>query len=345
MVDLHELPALLAVGPFMSSRSLQQLPDYTSPPLSIAIEAAPEKFRDDAYLDQIREVAVNGTCSLDNTGCQMLFPPTSEAVISGTAKLGVIIYGGGLVDPRSYSILAKELSEIYGLAVTIPIFPYDVAYLGCNGTDRIPLAAAAFPEVEKWVLAGHSMGGIGAQVDLWNIRNETSEQNLFVVGGLVLLGSYIRPDIGCGHINFSQTNIPMASAIGELDSIVNQTRFNAGQAYLPVNDTFHMEIMGGNHGYFGFYNDSLRTSILNQNDGEPVIPRNVQKDLTIGAIIHVASRMGLPLPSFSKATCDIHDSEDIDERASSASSPSIMWHSYGIILLALASTTSLFIFY
>ena len=297
MVDLHLLPTLLAAGGFQSSRHLQELPD-SSPPLKIAIEATPEIFRDDAYLDRIREVAVNGTCSADITGCQMLFPPAPEAVNSGTAKLGVIFYGGGLVDPRSYSVLAKELSESYGLAVSIPIFDSDIAYLGCPGTGRIPLAAAAFPEVEKWVLAGHSMGGIGAQYDLWNTNNETDH----LLGGLVLLGSYIRPGIGCGNITFAQTNIPMASVSGELDGVVNRPRFDEGQAYLSNNDTLLIDVMGGNHGYFGHYDYSLRTLTLGQNDGEAVIPRKVQMDLSIGAIIHVASRMGLPLPSFTKTT-------------------------------------------
>jgi hypothetical protein len=319
MVDMHSL------------RQLQStLPDYTSPPLDIAIEATPELFRDDAYLNKTRDmIGSDGTCNDDITGCQILFPPAPEAVESGTAKLGVLFYGGALIDPRSYSIMAKELSDVHGLAVAVPIFPSDVAYLGCSGTNRLSLAASAFPDVEKWILVGHSMGGIGAQVDLWNARNETDSD----LGGLVLMGSYIRQDLGCGAIDFSQTNIPMASVFGELDGLVNRTRFELGQEFLSANDTFFLDVMGGNHGYFGYYDYSLRTAILDQNDGEALIPREIQVDLSIGAIMHVASRMGLPLPSFTirAAAC-----EDIS-LDTSTSSCGIFWHGFSGMTIALAT--------
>ena len=326
MVDMHLIPTLLGLH---SLRHLQfALPDYTSPPLDIAIEATPEVFRDDAYLNKTRDmIGTDGTCNDDVTGCQILFPPAPEAVKSGTAKLGVLFYGGALVDPRSYSVMAKELSDVHGLAVAVPIFPSDVAYLGCSGTNRLPLAASAFPDVEKWILAGHSMGGIGAQVDLWNARNETDS----ILGGFVLMGSYIRQDIGCGAIDFSQTNIPMASAFGELDGIVNRNSFDLGQEFLSANDTFLLDVMGGNHGYFGHYDYSLRTAILNQNDGDALIPREIQIDLSIGAIMHVASRMGLPLPSKK-----ISAREEVSPDTSTSSSR-IFWHGFGGMTIALAT--------
>jgi hypothetical protein len=331
------IPALLAGG-LQSLRHLQQftIPDYTSPPLDIAIEATPELFRDDAYLNKTRDmIGSDGSCNDDITGCQILFPPAPEAVESGTAKLGVLFYGGGLVDPRSYSIIAKKLSDVHGLAVAIPIFTSDLAYSDCSGTNRLSLAASAFPDVEKWILAGHSLGGIGAQVDLWNARNETDSD----VGGLVLMGSYIRQDLGCGAIDFSQTNIPMASVSGELDGIVNRTRFDLGQEFLSTNDTFLLDVMGGNHGYFGHYNYTLRTPILGQNDGDALIPREIQIDLSIGAIMHVASRMGLPLPSFTKrdvAPKIISACEDkiLD---TSTSSSGIFWHGFSGMTIALAT--------
>ena len=334
------IPALLAGG-LQSLRHLQQftIPDYTSPPLDIAIEATPELFRDDAYLNKTRDmIGSDGTCNDDITGCQILFPPAPEAVESGTAKLGVLFYGGGLVDPRSYSIIAKKLSDVHGLAVAIPIFTSDLAYSDCSGTNRLSLAASAFPDVEKWILAGHSFGGIGAQVDLWNARNETDSD----IGGLVLMGSYIRQDLGCGAIDFSQTNIPMASVSGELDGIVNRTRFDLGQEFLSTNDTFLLDVMGGNHGYFGHYNYTLRTPILGQNDGDALIPRGIQIDLSIMAIMHVASRMGLPLPSFTKRAVAPKIISACEDKIldTSTSSSGICWHGFSGMTIAL--TTFLF---
>ena len=128
MVDLDLFPAF-TLGAGLLSRRLQFIvPDYTSPALENAIRATPKPYQDDDYLDMIRESAKNQTCSTDVMGCQMLFPPPAEAMESGTAKMGAIIFGGALVDPRSYSVLARRLSDNYGFAVSIPVFDKDIAY-------------------------------------------------------------------------------------------------------------------------------------------------------------------------------------------------------------------------
>lgn len=277
----------------ISSRNLQEL-DYTSPPLPDALKATPEKFRNDKYLNLIREAAENYDC-YNNTAmenCQMLFPPSEEY---SSSQIGIVLYGGALVDPRSYSVMAKALSEEYGFPVSIPIFANDIAYEGCNGTNRVLIASNTFPEVEKWVLAGHSMGGVGAQIDLWNEINKETERK---IDGLVLMGSYIT-DV-CGAIDFSQTNIPMALVAGSLDFIANKTKTDSAKPYLPVNGTQYIDIVGGNHANFGYYDDSLRLSIVGgDSDGNATIPRKVQHDLSIGAIANVAARMGLTLSSHS----------------------------------------------
>lgn len=310
MVGFDLFPLFTFTGGLLS-RNLQELPDYTSPPLDSAIAATPDPYKDDAYLDMIRESARNRTCSADIMGCQMLFDPPKEAIESKIGvKIGAIIYGGALVDPRAYSVMARDLANNYGFAVSIPIFENDVAFLGCDGTDRIPLAAWAFPYVEKWVLVGHSMGGIGLQTDV--LTSMSSSQNdtetaggggvgANPIGGMVLLASYVNPI--CGQ-DFSDLNLPTAIISTQLDGVMNKTNFEAYKKYLPSNDTFSFEIQGGNHKGFGYYNDTLRTPILGQNDGDATIPEQVQQNLGVGAILHVASRMGLPLPSWEKKECD-----------------------------------------
>lgn len=314
--------SISAISGLFFSRDLQTLPNYTSPPLDIAIAATPAKFRNDTYLNLIREAAGENDCE-DNgamENCQMLFSSPYQNSSSGASQIGIVLYGGALVDPRSYSVMAKTLSERYGFVVSIPIFANDVAYLGCNGTHRIPLAMKAFPEVEKWVLVGHSMGGVGAQVDLWNEVNAEEKKNK--IGGMVLLASNIRQDFGCGEIDFSETNIPMAGVSASLDMVLNSTNSQAGVHFFPVNDTLYIDIIGGNHGYFGYYNYSLRTPILGQNDGNATVPRAVQLDLTVGAIANVAARMGLSLPSM-----PITDTVSKD-----ATSPSVILSSQNVFL-------------
>jgi hypothetical protein len=278
------------------NRNLQTLPDYTSPPTDPAIEATPVPYRPDSVIDYAREASKSNIClDLDPGACQILFQPSKDFESNSSPLLGVLFYGGALVDPRSYSPLAKELAERYGIAVSIPIFYNDIGFTGCS-SYRLELARRAFPSVEKWIMVGHSMGGIGVMAEVWSALSSGNEiSNL--IGGFALIASYVRQDIGCGEIDFSSYDIPTASVTAELDGVINQDNLLAGQDFLPEKQTLLMAIPGANHGNFGSYDDSERRTILGQNDGNATIPESVQQDLTISAIVHVVSRAGLPLPA------------------------------------------------
>lgn len=150
-------------------RITQSIPDYTSPPLPEAIDATPYKYRPDTVIDYAREQAKLKLCSTldDPSICQILFRPKYRGFEPPFPRLGIIFYGGALVDPRSYSPLSRDLSDRYGLAVSIPIFDKDIAFEGCS-SDRVELASLAFPSVEKWILVGHSLGGMGVSVEVRN---------------------------------------------------------------------------------------------------------------------------------------------------------------------------------
>lgn len=284
--------SLIGEYPFLyedRGRRLQPvLPDYTSPPTDVALAATPEAYRDDAIIDAGRDAAANGTCFKNVSLCQIPFVPAVDSPL-----LGVVFYCGGLVDPRGYSPIAKQLSERYGIAVALQIFENDLAFspTSCD-SGRVKYASDLFPSVEKWLLAGHSYGGIAATADVWSAQNDTSTK----VGGLALLASYVSQDVGCGQVDFSDTQLPVASINATEDLIVNATNFAKGITFLPPNDTFHLEILGGNHAQFGSYDASERSVVSDRVDGNATIPEKVQLDLTIAAIAHVASRMGIPLP-------------------------------------------------
>lgn len=279
-------------------RNLQTLPDYTSPPLADALDATPPAYRDDSVIEYARQAAADNRCpDLDPAACQILFSPSKEFE---SISLGVLFYGGALVDPRSYSPLAKVLSERYGIAVSIPIFKQDIAFSGCT-SYRLDLAKRAFPSVEKWIMVGHSMGGIGVMAEVWTaISSDSTEENAndiaSSIGGFVLIASYVRQDVFCGETDFSDYNIPVASVVGNLDGVINIDNWEAGQDLLPKEQTLSLSIPGANHGNFGSYDYSARRTILGQNDGNATIPVSVQQDLTVSAILHVVSRAGLPLP-------------------------------------------------
>jgi len=280
-----------------NGRRLQQpqLPNYTSPALPDAIADTPEAFRDNQVIDEARAAAAAKNCSLVENKCMIPFIPTGFDASSPT--LGVLWYGGALVDPRSYAPLARRLATRYGLPVLIPIFDRDIAFVSCS-TGRIEIARQVLPNVEKWILVGHSFGGTAAMADLWEIvSNETSQ--LSQMGGLVLLGSDVNPDLGCGPINFSKSELPMATVTASNDRILNRTRWEDNRWNLPQNGTFFLDILDGNHGGFGSYNYSERTPLLGQVDGPMLIAPAVQFDLTTAAVAQVASRSGVPLPTVS----------------------------------------------
>ncbi len=305
ILDNNDLNHLNIHSSSYSNRHLQTLPEYTSPPTIDAIEATPVEYRDDSVIDDAREAAAAGLCStLDPGACQILFPPSKDFDSRDSPSLGVLFYGGALVDPRSYSPIAKELSEHYGLAVSIPIFKQDVAFEGCT-SDRLELARRAYPSVKKWIMTGHSMGGIGVMSEVWTAATSSGGKNdgggegydpYDLIGGFVLIASYVRQDVGCGAVDFSKLDIPAASVIGQLDGVVNIANWENGQNLLSQENTLFISIPGGNHGNFGSYDYSGRKITLGQNDGNATIPKNVQQNLATSAILHAVSRGGMPLP-------------------------------------------------
>jgi len=290
------IESLLLLSSSYGGRQLQEIPDYTSPPLPIALEATPEDYRSDAVTDEMRAVAGAGNCTATEDRCHIPFVPPADG-FEGDSQVGVIFYPGALVDPRGYSVVANLLATRYGFPTVIPVFNGDLAFtFGICDSGRLDFAQAEFPSVEKWILAGHSFGGVAAMVDMWSRWNEGDER----AAGLVMLASYIQ-SVGCGDIDFSNTTLPMANVFAYNDEIVNITNWEQNQVYLS-NNTEHTKIYGANHGQFGAYDDSGRFEALGQVDGEAVIPSFVVWDFIGASVASVASRVGVPMPVRINAT-------------------------------------------
>lgn len=277
-----------------SNRHLQQeLPDYTSPPLPIALELTPELYRDDKVVQESRRLDASKKCSIDGNRCQIPFPPNSQK-FSSPSRVGVLFYNGGLVDPRGYSPLAAILNERYGMPVVIPIFANDLAFVfGVCDSGRLDYAKAEFPDVEKWVLAGHSFGGVAAAVDMWNRYNNTNDES---AAGLVMLAADVQMGLDCGDTDFSKSNLPMAQVLASNDGILNQTRTNQNRIN-NSNATHFVEMYGANHASFGAYDSSKRFELFGQVDGEELIPSVIAWDHVSAAIANVAARSGVALPT------------------------------------------------
>ena len=102
-----------------------------------------------------------------------LFSPVNAA-----RNAGLIIYPGGRVDPRSYAPTAMQFAEDGFFSVIVPM-PFNLAVFGAARAGEV---IKKYPEIDNWVVAGHSLGGTMAA--------NYAYQNPDDVDGLVLWAAY-----------------------------------------------------------------------------------------------------------------------------------------------------------
>lgn len=176
------------------------------------------------------------------------FRPQAQAPTSG-----VIIYPGGRVDPRSYAPAARALAEKGHLAVITPM-PLNLAVLDSGAAADV---VTAHPEIETWVVGGHSLGGTMAA--------RYAEANADVVDGLMLWASYPADDALAAH-----TEPAVLSIYASNDGLSTTDEIEASREDLPA-DTRWVEIVGGNHAQFGWYGEQ-------PGDGQATISRIEQQE-------------------------------------------------------------------
>ena len=160
---------------------------------------------------------------------RMVFSP-----INTSAKMGIIIYPGGHVDPRAYAPLAKEIAR-NGYLVILPPMPLNLAVFDMNVANEI---IEAKPEIERWIIGGHSLGGAMAA--------EYVAAHPSKVNGLFLWASYSAESTDLSTIPI----LEVLSIYGTEDGGVEEIRVSGDR--LPK-DTVWVEMEGANHAQFGWY--------------------------------------------------------------------------------------------
>ena len=254
-------------------------PNYTSSPLPEALKAMPYACDDDC-VSKLRFKAweMQGNC----TTCAFAWPATTMMANTTTSDImGIVLYNGAFVDPRSYSVLASKLAS-RGVNVIVPVFPNDLA-TDCNGMTLEAVTNAFFPNVTAWMVAGHSYGGVGASyAAAATLLCGTSPR----VVALGVIGSYIKDLLQCPETipvpNFEGDDHLHAAVItGNRDLSMNLTNFVDNLNRLPVHTTF-TSIIGGNHQQFGSYDPSGRSRDI---DGNATISRDAQLNVTADALV------------------------------------------------------------
>ena len=148
---------------------------------------------------------------------------------------GFIFYPGGRVAPEAYAPLGSDLAEAGALVVITPM-PLNLAILHVDAAQAV---IQAHPEIERWFIGGHSLGGAMAA----RFAHSNPQQLL----GLVMLAAY--PE---AQFDFSQRDLAVASIYGELDGLATVAEVEASFSLLPA-DARTVRIAGGNHAQFGWY--------------------------------------------------------------------------------------------
>ncbi|MBQ7849156.1 MAG: alpha/beta hydrolase [Clostridia bacterium] len=195
-------------------------------------------------------LATTEVVSVRQTEDGLVFLPTEPAA-------GFIFYPGGLVDHTAYAPLMHALAERDVLCVLTDM-PLRLAVMDMNAADSV---AEKYPEVSRWCIGGHSLGGAMAA----SYAAAHAEE----LDGLALLAAYSTQVL--------PADMPVVSVYGTADQVLDWGKYEASRANLPA-DAQEIAILGGNHALFGSYGPQ-------KGDGEATITAQAQWAATAEALL------------------------------------------------------------
>jgi hypothetical protein len=193
---------------------------------------------------QAMEVFSSGITNSEKIGQMTVIYPEKQL----NNQTGFIFYPGGKVEANAYMPLLEQLSE-RGITCILLEMPFNLADFDVKAADE---TYDQFPEIQQWYLGGHSLGGAMAS----SYAGEHFEK----LDGLILMGAYPLND----------ADLPTIIVYGSEDEGLDKTKL--------VGEENILEIVGGNHAYFGNYGEQ-------KGDGIATITREDQQAQAVEAII------------------------------------------------------------
>ena len=192
---------------------------------------------------------------------RLTYTPTAA-----TPTTGLVLYPGGKVPPAAYAPAARAIAE-QGYLVSIVPVPFNLAVFGIDAAAEV---IADHPEIDHWVVGGHSLGGVMAAQFVGGHPG--------MVDGLALWASYASADL-------ADAGLQVASVYGSLDN--GRTSFTdpANLAKLGPDVTTTV-IEGGNHEQMGWYTGQ-------PNDPPATISRPDQQDQLVAATVALLERISI----------------------------------------------------
>ncbi|MDZ4171716.1 MAG: alpha/beta hydrolase [Methanobacteriaceae archaeon] len=191
--------------------------------------------------------------TVQNTDEYITFTPQKN-----NSSTGIIIYPGGKVQGDAYSVIASQFAQ-NGHTTVIVKMPFNLAFFGADKANNV---IASHEEISKWIIIGHSLGGVFA--------SDYAVKHQDKIKGVVYLASYPSSDA-------SKATFKGLSIRGSLDGLTTSNDISENQDKFPANTTF-ITIEGGNHFNFGDYG-------VQEGDNNSTITREEQQNQTIQAIL------------------------------------------------------------
>jgi dienelactone hydrolase len=138
------------------------------------------------------------------------------------SSVGVIVYGGGKVDSRSYAYLTQLDANVF-----LVDFPFRLAVFDINKGNEV---MQAHPHIKQWIVVGHSLGG--------SMGYLYANQALQPVAGIVYLAAYPT----------GPNTMPTLALFGTADGLIQASDHEA--LFSPLEFVL---IEGANHAQFGEY--------------------------------------------------------------------------------------------
>lgn len=179
-------------------------------------------------------------------------------------KFGVIFLQGGKVDTNAYVNIMTKLSYKFNSKVYIPKLLFNIAFLSPNAPDNI---INSHPEIENWVLIGHSLGG----VVMGNFYDNTVNTpiirsiqcikapclqkctNSKKISNIVFWGSYANANLTDNFSNCLSNSNTIVNIKGDIDGELDMNSFNLSVKNVPNDFSKFITITGLNHSTFGDY--------------------------------------------------------------------------------------------
>ena len=187
------------------------------------------------------------------TGDFITFKPANVEPVTG-----FIFYPGGRVDYRSYAAPLREIAAQGYLVVLVPV-SLNLAFFDVNAAEPV---FAAYPEIQHWVVGGHSLGGVASAL--------FAKDHLSQLDGIIFWASYPADD------SIKNSDLKMLSIYGTND-MAGMGKFEETRPLL-VPDAQYVIIDGGNHAQFGDYGPQ-------PGDKKATISRAEQQSQVVSAVV------------------------------------------------------------